>query len=171
MLFFRTKAQWLIPPVRGVNPPIILLLLLGKAGWRRPWMRKITAWSLALSLNPLAVPAWCFPVSFFLFTAPTNSNPRARETVGHPCRKVWIQRRRGNPSSGFRWAAGEEVGSRWYSSDTAACYEALWFACTPIILHCCTGSDVEPRFVLWTRSTEKNSGVRKRGRMEGWRMR
>ena len=30
----------------------------------------------------------------------------------------------------------------------AAPYEALWVACAPIILHCCTGSDVEPRLVL-----------------------
>lgn len=27
-------------------------------------------------------------------------------------------------------------------------YEALWVAYAPIILHCCTGSDVEPRLVL-----------------------
>ena len=55
------------------------------------------------------------------------------------------------------WAIGdvlERVGEELESAKQriqqryAAPYEALWVACAPIILHCCTGSDVEPRLVL-----------------------
>lgn len=64
---------------------------------------------------------------------------------------------RGGPILGCRWATVEGQGSRWDSSDMQPPYEAFWVACAPIILHCCTGSDVEPRLVLWTRTTEKQS--------------
>jgi len=55
------------------------------------------------------------------------------------------------------WAVGEvleRVGEGLESAKQriqqryTAPYEALWVACAPIILHCCTGSDVEPRLVL-----------------------
>lgn len=55
------------------------------------------------------------------------------------------------------WAIGEElewVGKELDSAKQriqqryAPPYEALWVPCAPIILHCCTGSDVEPRLVL-----------------------
>ena len=42
----------------------------------------------------------------------------------------------------------ERAPGRGYSSDMQPPYEALWVACAPIILHCCTGSDVEPRLAL-----------------------
>lgn len=45
-------------------------------------------------------------------------------------------------------------------------YEALCIACSPIILHCCTASDVEPRLVLWTRTTKTESVSEREGRRE-----
>lgn len=167
MLFLKKcTVVFLIHPVRGFDSPEILLRSLGKAGWRRPWMRKITAWSLALSLNPLAVPAW-FLSPFSSFTAPRSNNPPGRGTAGHPCRRVRIQWGGGEPEHGL-WAevlerrrerererVRERAPSRGYSSDMQPPYEALWVACAPIILHCCTGSDVEPRLALWTRTPER----------------
>lgn len=66
-----------------------------------------------------------------------------------------VGRRGGSPSMGwYRWCTGEgfreelESAKQRIQQRYAAPYEALWVACAPIILHCCTGSDVEPRLVL-----------------------
>lgn len=130
------NAQWLNPiPLlfswcEGSNPPRkFFYVLLGKSrGTRRPWMRKITAWSLLL--NPLAMPAWFLPpppVSFSVLTAPTNGNPRARWTVEHPCRRDPVERRLRRREGARAWAVGELLererergGGERQAEDTAA---------------------------------------------------
>lgn len=62
---------------------------------------------------------------------------------------------RGEPEHGLyigevsEWVGeGLESAEQRKQQRRAAPYEALWVACALIILHCCTGSDVEPRLVL-----------------------
>ncbi|KAK2856147.1 hypothetical protein Q5P01_004882 [Channa striata] len=63
----------------------------------------------------------------------------------------------GSQSMGYRggvgagWRGARESVKQRIRQRYAAPYEALWVACAPIILHCCTGSDVEPRGVCSAR--------------------
>lgn len=153
MLFLK-NAQWLNPPVARVRFPRNSSTVVGQG--------RVTA---ALDAQDHGMVTRAFPKSIsspgmFPFSSPSPPSLRQETTIlriEEP-RDIHVEWYGSSGEGGARaWAVGEvlvwaveglESAKQRIQQRYAAPYEALWVACAPIILHCCTGSDVEPRLVL-----------------------
>ena len=155
MLFLK-NAQWFNPPGARVRFPRNSCTVVGQG--------RVTA---ALDAQDHGMVTCAFPKSIsspgmIPSPSPSPSPPSLRqETTILRVEGRWDIHVEGYGSSGEggaqAWAIGEvlemvgeglESAKQRIQQRYAPLYEALWVACAPIILHCCTSSDVEPRLVL-----------------------
>lgn len=153
MLFLK-NAQWFNPPVARVRFPRNSSTVVGQG--------RVTA---ALDAQDHGMVTCAFPKSISspgMFPFPSPSPPSLRQEttilrIEEP-RDIHVEGYGSSGEGGAQaWAIGEvlewvgeglESAKQRKQQRYAAPYEALWVACALIILHCCTGSDVEPRLVL-----------------------